>query len=192
MPTSLVSTGVQFPDSTIQTTAAVGGGAWTLLTSGTFPGNTSDIDVTTGFSTTYDTYWLLVQNVVCTNFNIRLDYGSGFLSSGYGTNLVGNSSVYSGANTQPSNGYGYSRIPIFSSDRQQAVNIYLYNRNGSNNHFIVYQAIQNEIGTGGQNMGYCWGMGGQSNNSGSITGIRITGDGIFTQGFYFLYGLKKT
>lgn len=37
MPTSLVSTGVQFPDSTIQTTAATAGGSITAVASGTLP-----------------------------------------------------------------------------------------------------------------------------------------------------------
>lgn len=37
MPTSLVSTGVQFPDSTIQTTAATAGGSITATASGTLP-----------------------------------------------------------------------------------------------------------------------------------------------------------
>lgn len=59
MPTSLVSTGVQFPDSTIQTTAA-SASALVLVNSQSLSG-ASSYTLTTGISSTYDNYFFTIN-----------------------------------------------------------------------------------------------------------------------------------
>lgn len=62
MAVSLVSTGVQFPDSTIQTTAA-GASGLTLISTTTSAGGANTFDITTGFSSTYDDYIIIGENI---------------------------------------------------------------------------------------------------------------------------------
>lgn len=80
MPTSLVSTGVQFPDSTIQTTAASASGI-VLLESVTVSAATTA--TLTSFSTTYRNYLVFCMNLVNNGFLTsyvvaRFDFGSGY------------------------------------------------------------------------------------------------------------------
>jgi hypothetical protein len=85
MPTSLVSTGVQFPDNSIQTTAAAAlpspgtsgnvltsnGSAWTsaaapantVLLSTVTASNSATVDVETTFNSTYDRYMLVISKL---------------------------------------------------------------------------------------------------------------------------------
>jgi len=60
MPTSLVSTGVQFPDSTIQTTAATASSPPGLvLISSVSPAAASTLSALNVFSSTYDNYFII-------------------------------------------------------------------------------------------------------------------------------------
>lgn len=170
--------------------AAPGGGSWIFLTSANFPGNTSDIDITSPFSSTYDTYWILFQNVICTNFNFRVNYGSGFVSSNY--EFMYTTGWYAGStSTTLAASSGASRIPVSNQNRFLGLNLYIYNRNNTNgiNKGLAWDGVatSNSGGTYWAN-----GVGGQFSDSSVITGIRVTGDGNFTSGSYFVYGLKKT
>lgn len=63
MAVSLVSTGVQFPDSSIQTTAA-GSSAMVRIQSQTFSG-ASTVDFTTGINSSYKNYVFYFDQVFC-------------------------------------------------------------------------------------------------------------------------------
>ncbi len=86
MATSLVSTGVQFPDSTIQTTAA-GASGLTLLSTVTASG-ASQADFTGLSSTAYMYYQLIGKNILpSTQMTLELlvstNNGSSFVTTGY-------------------------------------------------------------------------------------------------------------
>lgn len=178
--------------TTWQSTAPAGGGSWIFLASANFPGNTTDIDITSGFSTTYDTYLIIFQNITAVggNINLRIDYGSGFVASGYYYSVVnlqqGNTSQsFSGG------GGGASRILLTTLTRATALNVYIQNRNGSaTNKTIWWQGLANS--SNGSSGHYVYGLGGQDNTTTAITGVRLTGDADFTTGSYFFYGLKKS
>lgn len=76
MAVSLVSTGVQFPDSTIQTTAA-GGGTYVFIST-TVASAATQVNLT-GFDSTYDTYIIDCPNI-STSTSITL--GARFFNSG--------------------------------------------------------------------------------------------------------------
>jgi hypothetical protein len=109
MAVSLISTGVQFPDNTIQTTAAGGGSSPWVYISTTTASNASSFGVTSGIDSTYNTYLVVVDyiygaatdvdllfriyyasslitaNYYYTSFGMRNNTGSGFFDTG--TNL---------------------------------------------------------------------------------------------------------
>lgn len=101
MAVSLVSTGVQFPDSTIQTTAA-SGSSWVYLSSVT-ANNSATIDVENAFDSTYSTYVIIVSDFAATtsniNINVRLKINGTYATSGYRYQLT---------DTQSTNGTTYS------------------------------------------------------------------------------------
>ena len=87
MATSLVSTGVQFPDSSIQTTAA-GASGLTFISSQTISSTVASMDFTSGISSTYDSYFVVFSNFQIQNggrIALRLRQGSTFVTSGYAT-----------------------------------------------------------------------------------------------------------
>jgi hypothetical protein len=119
MATSLVSTGVQFPDATIQTTAA-GASPMVLLTTTTASGATSYNLFTSSFSNTYTQYKIIYTIIKTTGsdtnynrFRLLLDGSSSPVSS---LNVYGGvQSQYNGVNTSTytyaSSGTGTADIP---------------------------------------------------------------------------------
>lgn len=84
MATSLVSTGVQFPDSTIQTTAA-GASGLTLLSTVT-ASSSSTVNIETGIGSSYDFYLITVTNVTTDAngiFRGRMKLGGSYRTDGY-------------------------------------------------------------------------------------------------------------
>ena len=80
MAVSLVSTGVQFPDSTIQTTAATAGAAagWVKIQGQQFSA-VSTVDFTTGINSTYKSYMFVFTNVsssTTSNANLNAQFSS--------------------------------------------------------------------------------------------------------------------
>jgi len=61
MAVSLVSTGVQFPDNTIQTTAAGGSSSPWVYISTTTASNAASIALTSGIDATYNTYMVVID-----------------------------------------------------------------------------------------------------------------------------------
>lgn len=75
MAVSLISTGVQFPDSTIQTTAATASSppGLVLLSAATISSGTATVDITTGvFSSTYDAYFIIMQGSASANSTVYM------------------------------------------------------------------------------------------------------------------------
>lgn len=154
MPTSLVSTGVQFPDSSIQTTAATAlpspgtsgnvltsnGSAWTsaapptntVLLSTVTASNSATVDVETTFNSTYDRYLLVITKLQVGNTSTtaplcaRLKIGGTYQTSSYvWANInLGNSGSVNGTNAS---GSGFSdRMFVSPYYTAQTTNEYLY------------------------------------------------------------------
>lgn len=119
MAVSLVSTGVQFPDSTIQTTAA-SASPMVLLTTTTASGATSYDLFTSSFSNTYTQYLMTYQINKTTTASeqfynkVQLIVDSSRLTTNYmyiGTLINGGGGVNSQAYTYASSSSGTSEIP---------------------------------------------------------------------------------
>lgn len=99
MATSLVSTGVQFPDSTIQTTAA-GAGGLTLISSTSISPGSSAANFLSSFSSTYDDYIVYIDDYKpSANSNLYLQFatgGSADTGSNYGFVVLGANSTFGG------------------------------------------------------------------------------------------------
>lgn len=95
MPTSLVSTGVQFPDNSIQTTAATAGGLNLVTTvTGTAA---SSILVNSGFTTTYDYYDLIFAGTASASDSLYMRYvlnGSIITTNTYQSKVIINGTYY--------------------------------------------------------------------------------------------------
>lgn len=91
MAVSLVSTGIQFPDATIQTTAAAGGSGLVLLSSQTVSSETTYVTFSNVFSSTYDNYLVVFNSVgLSTSYaytngilQVQLQRSGSFVTTGY-------------------------------------------------------------------------------------------------------------
>ena len=183
MSVILTSTGVTFPDSTTQTTAAAASPA-TLLASGNLSGTSVSIDSIIN-TTTYSAYQVFVKRaIVNTSYSYlslrfiaggsvrtsyyNLTFGSNSTSTVDGLNLTLTSSV---ANADS---YGYSMFYIVGGE-------------AANGYAIFNVIYQNVIATPSLASAY-W----QNQNYGTTTGINLyTSNGnTFTSGTYKVYGYQ--
>ena len=123
MPTSLVSTGVQFPDSTIQTTAASASTVTLVSTATSTSGTTVSF---TGLSTTYKKYQVVYNGVRCNasasfatsarlGLRFSTDNGSSYLSAArysYAVSYFDNKPTSPGINVAST--FGDDRIDLYS------------------------------------------------------------------------------
>jgi hypothetical protein len=209
MAVALVSTGVQFPDSTIQTTAASGGGgSFVYISTTTVGGVSNNLDITSGIDSTYGTYKLIIEYLYCGTADVDLRmrfYFAGSLSTasvygyaaegmqagagqnyydrGYGTDYSGNLN---------GNGPMYIQNSITLSLKGE---ITLYNPSATNTKRMVnYNVSQPIYLSSGSNSQLGWNSGWVTHNEGSLalTGVRL----YVTTGFIYakvhLYGIKTS
>lgn len=197
MAVSLVSTGVQFPDSTIQTTAA-GASGLTLISTTTASGSPSQVNITSGFSSTYNDYLIIFENVRLTGVSssgglMRIYIGGSVkTSSDYAfQQVVAQSAV--GINRVAGIDSVYSFVDIFDTVGIGSGQLLLTNTNATDNLYTGnYQFFAtNPSASGGNNFS----LGSFGNSiSGPITGIRFywaSGSATFLSGTFKLYGLAK-
>lgn len=131
MAVSLVSTGVQFPDSTIQTTAA-SASPMVLLTTTTASGATSYNLFTSSFSNTYTQYKILYTIIKTTGSDINYNRFRLILDGSQVT--TGN--VYGGVNTT-FNGLNTATFTYASSGSGTADIPYANNAGDSTNDYVT-------------------------------------------------------
>jgi hypothetical protein len=198
MPTSLVSTGVQFPDSTIQTTAATAGAdPGMVLISSTNATAVTTIDI--NFSASYNNYIIVSQGLQPSSVNqtmyIRFFVG-GVIQTGTvygrnsGTNVVGAGqdflssafiAVNAAGNTSPA-----------SAEPSRGMNFFI-NMHGVNNSQYKYLYGNTSANLGSSLSGQLFA--GSYNGTSALTGIRFYwsgGDTFAAQGSIKLYGLKNS
>lgn len=109
MATSLVSTGVQFPDNSIQTTAAGASGVVLLSTATATAAST--LLINSGFTSTYDTYDLVIYGTASNNaaaIRLRYELGGSVISTStyqfrrFDNSLTGDSADSSSPSTSAS------------------------------------------------------------------------------------------
>jgi len=188
MAVGLVSTGVQFPDSTIQTTAA-SASALVLVNSQSLSG-ASSYTITTGFSSTYDDYFFILTvtpSVSGTDINARLRKGTTVLSSNYddkGAYAFGGSLVILGS---------YSNfIPMINSTAGgQSASVYGYLINVNSTAASAQSLFMNSLTVGPGSFADYVLIGGSNASAGAVTGIHFyISAGSFT-GTFKLYGVAK-
>ena len=187
MAVSLVSTGIQFPDSTIQTTAATAGAAGAMVfISNTTASAAANVDIT-GFDSTYNTYVIECANF-STNTSIVLAarfFASGSIHSGnYVTNGVSTTST-TGSN-------GTYMEPCFDRNFSGGISapfrITIQRNPDNTKHQAVFDVSFNNSGTysGARTVG-------MNETSITLSGIRFYDRYSFTSslsGTFKLYGIK--
>jgi len=195
--TSLVTTGVQFPDTTIQTTAAQ---LPAMVYLSTFTASSSStIDVEHAFDSTYSTYVVIVSGVYPSNsaasFNLRLKIGGTYQTGSTYTGHLGEisnaSSGYLGFGYQ-----GYAEMYLArscSNDSAKTISqtIYIPNPSNTSEHKGVYGS---GISTDTSSSIVTNSIGGKFTNSTSaLTGLRFYfSAGTITGGTFRLYGIRAT
>lgn len=196
--------GINATGTPSSTTVLAGNGSWVtpsagsyvFISSQTISTAVANVDFTSGFSTTYDNYVILLDGVTCSNagtLGIRF-YKDGVLASASG--YIQNQIKASSTTVSASAGTGDSYFQVFSGDTVDAASgpvqgtFNLYSAN-STNAGITFVAttnspsgnIYNKTGVGG----------GRNTTTGSFTGIRFfwTSAYNFTAGTFKLYGIKK-
>lgn len=213
MAVSLVSTGVQFPDSTIQTTAATASAPspWVLLSTVTASG-ASTMDIETGFSSSYDYYKIIIPELYQSyptygQLYIRLKMGGAYQS---GSNSYTTIYVYvtGGSTVSQSSQYvtsgniaGYNGVYVGNqSNGKSTVEITVW-RPTSTTAFKYIDTKTIFPGTGGgqitpnmQESRIVWNGDNYGNDSSStLSGVRVFewSGGLLT-GTARLYGLKNS
>jgi hypothetical protein len=177
MAVSLVSTGVQFPDATIQTTAAAPAG-YVYITTLTASAGSNNFDVTTQLTTAYKHFALYYSNVFNGPFNNQawnwriFKGGSLVTSNTYGSrawtpagstfadaNIDYIPSYFMGSKVNPSNGWVYINSPFSSLSA------------GTKNLNLVFSFMQT-ISTG-SNIPTVWQNYATNGESGTFSGIRL-------------------
>ena len=195
MATSLVSTGVQFPDSTIQTTAA-GGGTVVFISSTTISSSTASVAFTGLSNSTYSYYILEFSNLYLTSddtLTIRLssDNGSTYLTTGYNGILIyagAGVGQYSISNGSPNTIAGYAQAVGTAAANTCAGFIELHNV-GVEGGIFTYRTGNK---SSANYAGYQAGSGGLYGNA-TYNAFRLQATSAnISAGKFYLYGVKKS
>jgi hypothetical protein len=158
--------------------ADAGGGAMELISTTTVSGTPSTIDITSGFSSTYDDYII---------------YGSGIIGS---VTDDGRIRVYKGGSLLTSADYAYfNRNGTYVSSQTSFNEAFSINNAAPSTGFKINIVNANSSKFSISCFGgyYSSGTGWNHSGSGSITGVRIyPAGGTFTAGTIRLYGIKKS
>lgn len=198
MPTSLVSTGVQFPDSTIQTTAA-SASSFTFLNTTTVAANTQIVDITTPFTSSYKHFLIVGTNIIRTGptsnstVNLQIYRGGSLVTSDYAFD-----SIYTYA-TRGSYGTG-GHIPLLNCMPDTAdsdygnFQVYIWNAFNINNLSVTGQTNTNGDSSSPGVSGLANITANCPSGTGTFGGIRMrNGDttwGRFSSATFYIYGIS--
>lgn len=200
MAVILGSTGITFPDSTTQTTAATGGGSWVYLSTVTASG-ASTVSVETTFDSTYDQYvivapaFTLSGNPTNSELKMQLKIGGSYpASSGYmyASNQT-NGSTYNGLASSNNDAiYLCNTISDSTSFPKAVMNLIIYvSKPSTTNRYktVMWQGSH----TFGNNPNTMNGVGWYSSSDAALTGVRLLFAGGATfSGSFRLYGIKNS
>jgi len=207
MAVSLVSTGIQFPDASIQTTAASAGSpsAMVYLSTVTITSNTANVDIENAFNSTYSTYVIIANNVNAnassnnSRLYCRLKVGGTYQTSGYRwqmtDNTSGSGSSFSGAGSA---NYSESYIMLARDLGTSTLNwssvMYITNPAGTSDQKNIYGA-GGYLNTGPYQINNTYSASYYASNA-ALTGVRFYIDpnsgGNISSGTWRLYGIKAS
>ena len=167
-------------DGSTASWAEAGGGAMELISTTTVSGTPSTIDITSGFSSTYDDYVIYGSNITASANavgDVQL-YLNGVLDSG--TNYFytrSNGTAFSSVSSQEGVEWGF-----IEASNASGFKIEIFSANST----AAYCPVINTFGR--SRVGFM----GRTSSSGAITGIRLLiPPTTFTSGTIRLYGIKK-
>lgn len=201
MPTSLVSTGVQFPDNTTQTTAAAASGL-TLLQTITASGSPSSVDLETGIGSTYNFYLVTYTDVTPNTgsaflrLQMKLDgtyRTSGYFVQGVGGYSSGSSALAYGAGNE--SGINLTLSSVVTTAGQGAHGEVWFSNPTSTTAYKMmnwaggYLDGSNLVNLQGSSGQFTGGVGNTA-----LTGVRFvfTSSRTFASGIFRLYGLANS
>jgi hypothetical protein len=177
MAVSLVSTGVQFPDATIQTTAAAPAG-YVYITTLTASSGSNNFDVTTQLTTAYKNFALYYSNIISGPYSAQpwsfriFRGGSIVTSSTYGSRAW----TPAGSSFQVND---YDSIPTyFMSSKFNYTNGWVYinspfsSLSGGTKNLNIVTSFMQTLGTGSSVPTY-WQNYATNGESGTFSGIRL-------------------
>ena len=164
-------------DGSTASWAEAGGGAWELISTTTISGTPSTIDVTSGFSSTYDSYVIILSEMTASgNGNVNFQYylnGTLFTSALY--------SAYRENGLYRENATSFQDLNYIYTTTQTGGIIEIYNAISGT---PVFAALGNYRSS--------W-AGRINDTTGPVTGFRLSPpSGTFTNGSIRLYGIKKS
>ena len=196
MAVSLVSTGIQFPDSTIQTTAATAGAApGMVLISSTNATASSTISALSAFSSTYDNYLIIGDGLSPASnaiLQMRVAVAGSVVTSSYKWTV-------SNATSMDSDSWWnvfYTTL-LSSSTNGCSFAMYLYDVNSTTRYKTM-----NSVALGYRSSSSTWqgstiyGVFDNSGSTAALTGIQLgffsTGVNFLAQGNVKIYGFKNS
>jgi hypothetical protein len=194
MAVTLGSTGVTFPDATIQTTAAGASGSLIFLSSVTASAS-STVDLTTTINSTYSSYMVTVTDVrvsETTNIHLRYRVAGSFISLSNYTSLYMQPAT-TAAVSSTKVGESFIRIcesVSASSGNSLNLTMFLANPSGTSYYHQVYGdgSFVNDTPNLARII-FC----GYYTSSAAVDGIRFLPQyGTFTTGTFKLYGIKNS
>ncbi len=172
-------------------------GALVLISTTTASGSANTLDITSGFSSTYDDYLIIGENIKlgvngADNYALRFYTASTLRTSAYQfAQLRGGGTA---AASRSSSDVRIDANPNFLSSTTGSLRIFLQNINSTSARIqgeVVSICTDDTDVTGNQN---AYTVFGYTGNSSALTGIRlywITGTSTFSSGTFKLYGIAK-
>jgi hypothetical protein len=200
MAVSLVSTGVQFPDNSIQTTAATAGAAPGMTLISTISGaSATTLQNLNAFSATYDNYLILANNITAASSNpvlqARIAIAGTVDSSGnYGGVLSTNVPGQGGQNS--ANQWDITSPTSNDSSRSISFRVFIWNVNSTTSvKRMDGQAYYQDSGANTRQQIASGGTFGVFSPVSALTGIQFffqNGESFRAQGFIRIYGFKNS
>lgn len=193
MAVSLISTGVQFPDNSIQTTAA---GASAMVLAATATASNSSAIVFNNLSNSYRAYMLEYDSVYLSSANqnllmtISTNNGSSYLTANYARALVRNAGTLSGNYSGNDSVFYIGTLAGFSGTSTTTGSgiIYIFAPNTSG----IYSQYYMETATfdNSNNFEMVAGSMGNNGTTSAVNAVRLTSSsGNIAAGNFRLYGL---
>lgn len=173
-------------------------GALVYISTITASGSANTLDITTGFSSTYDDYLIIGENIKlgvsgADFLNLRIYTGGSLVTSSYQYNLL---QVFGGAAVSRSKSMSYIETGAYLfSETTGSFNLFLRNANSASSRIQgqISFACSDDVNNDGNNQNNT--VFGNTATTSALSGIRLywnTGSSTFTAGTFKLYGIAKS
>jgi len=183
-------------NGTTWASTAPAGAGWSLISTTTISGSATTLDISSGFSSTYDDYVILIDGLTYNTgnaFDIRTAYGGSFLTASY---IQQYTTFSSGTSAQIGAGQDRIYLTSMSSTYPSFLSgmVWIMNRNSANyRSSIVFNVYQLDGSSPYSNLITVIGSGGNTAAAAALSGIRFfaTTTNSMQTGTFRLYGVQK-